>query len=515
MHAPARPYVMASAALAAVGAIAVTPIAPHLPEIRSASPAVSLVDSSSLMNVPLNLLYDLVNVPANELHAIQFFTDNLFMAGPWFVVSPTNLWGVDPGDPTHFMSVTNFLVPFPALSGMNAPETDFDGGLGQQLWGFMAAELPTSAGCDALACQPELPVSPVTGMSGIDFWAWLPEILQRGATQDALFPLFANWINVPFNDLVNGYYFNPAFDGSSEPAAPGGGAVNSFDGWSSTTGLLGGQGIPGTTSVDGVNYMPWSGETYTLQPLVPFENFFNSLMAPPPTDGLGGTGIDPLYADPTEIGRIFQAFLAGNMMFDPFTPGSPFCQGTCSNITDYPALIQDINNAWPGNPVIQEWLNDYANGTANVPSAEQIANSIALLQNNSFWDFQNPSPPDNLNPYAGDAQFFHDLWQSMGFTVPDLNTTPYDPAGHADAAAAAAASINPTTMLNTDTNLAADIGTLGTLVGMSDISAFLSQLTADLTAQLQADLTAMLASVSGDLPADIASQLSTDLLTLF
>lgn len=502
MHAPARPYVMASAALAAVGAIAVTPIAPHLPEIRSASPAVSLVDSSSLMNVPLNLFYDFVNIPANELHAIQFFTDNLFMAGPWFVVSPTNLWGVDPGDPTHFMSVTNFLVPFPALSGMNAPETDFTGGLGQQLWGFMAAELPTSASCDALACQPELPVSPVTGMSGIDFWAWLPEMLQRGTTQDELFPLFANWINVPFNDLLNGYTFNPSFDGSTDPS----GAVHPFTGW----GIMEG-GIPGTGPGDA---MPWSGLTYTFEPWVPFENFFNSLMAAPPTDGIGGTGIDSLYADPTEIARIFQAFAAGNMMFDPFTPGSPFCPGQCSSVTDYPQLIQDINNSWPGNPVIQEWLTAYGNGTANVPTEAQIQNSIALLQDKSFWDFQNPSPPDNINPYAGDAQFFHDLWQSMGFTVPDLNTTPYDPAGHADAAVAAA-SINPATALNADTNLASDIGTLGTLLGMSDISAFLSQLTADLTAQLQADLTAMLATVSADLPADIATQLSADLATLF
>src|ERR1700733_1480958 len=42
---------------------------------------------------------------------------SLFTSGPWFVVSNTNLWGVDPGDPSHFMSVTIFLVPFEGLSG--------------------------------------------------------------------------------------------------------------------------------------------------------------------------------------------------------------------------------------------------------------------------------------------------------------------------------------------------------------------------------------------------------------
>ena len=47
------------------------------------------------------------------------------------------------------MSVANSLVPFEGLSGINAPETDFDGGLGQQLWGLVAATLPTSSNCEA------------------------------------------------------------------------------------------------------------------------------------------------------------------------------------------------------------------------------------------------------------------------------------------------------------------------------------------------------------------------------
>jgi hypothetical protein len=66
------------------------------------------------------------------------------------------------------MSVANSLVPFEGLSGINAPETDFDGGLGQQLWGLVAATLPTSSGCDAFDYLPVSPTSPVTGISGID-----------------------------------------------------------------------------------------------------------------------------------------------------------------------------------------------------------------------------------------------------------------------------------------------------------------------------------------------------------
>ena len=78
--------------------------------------------------------------------------------------------------------------------------------------------------------------------------------------------------------------------------------------------------------------MPWSGETYTFEPWVPFENFFNSLLATPSTSGLDGTGIDPIYADPTEIMQTFQAFLAGLTFFDPFTPGSPFCPGSAPRL---------------------------------------------------------------------------------------------------------------------------------------------------------------------------------------
>jgi hypothetical protein len=383
--------------------------------------ATQLVDAESLANVPLNLFYDLINIPANELYATQFFTDNLFMAGPWFVVSPTNLWGVDPGDPTHFMSVVNFAVPFPALSGMNSPETDFSAGLGQQLWGFVASELPTNSGCAEASCLPLEPSSPITGLQGVDFYIWLNQILSG----QEKFPLFNNWLDAQY---TNGqYFFNPSADGSTDPTnSVASGLVHPFQGWSSASDpLLGGQGIPGTGPGDA---MPWSGETYTFQPWVPFENFFNSLMAAPPTTGLDGTGIDPIYADPTQIAQTLQAFAAGLMFFDPFTPGSPFCPGECTSVTsaglDYPNLIKDIGNMMPGNPVINEWLTAYANGTANVPSEATIQNSIALLQNHNFWDFQDAPYVGNNAPGTFDlatlAPEFHQFWTELGFTVPPL-----------------------------------------------------------------------------------------------
>jgi hypothetical protein len=498
MQAASRPYALAAAAaLAASSVVASAPIASRVPDLPIVKQAVQLVDTGSLLNVPLNLMYDLINIPANELYATQFFTDNLFMAGPWFVVSPTNLWGVDPGDPTHFMSVVNFALPFPALSGMNSPETDFTGGLGQQLWGLVATELPTSSGCDAAGCAPLEPESPITGLTGVDFYAWLGQIL----TGQEKFPLFDTWFQN--GNLFGSYYFNPSLDAQTDPS----GSVSPFLGWSSPTDpLLGGQGIPGTGAGDA---MPWSGETYTFQPWVPVENFINSLMATPSTTGLFGTGIDPIYGNLTEIAQTLQAFAAGSMMFDPFTPGSPFCPGECTAVTsaglDYPALIKDIGNLMPGNPVINEWLTAYANGTANVPSEATIQNSIALLQNQNFWDFANPAYLGQNTPGTFDlatlAPEFHQFWTDLGFTVPPLADSSSYPA-------AAASSLDPNA-------LSTDMGALTAALGTTSLSDLLSTLTTDLTTQLQADLSTMLASLAADLPANFASTLPADLLTSF
>jgi hypothetical protein len=503
MHAAKRPYVLAAAALAATSLVAVTPttsqVALQAGKLPVRSYDTQLVDAGeSLLNVPINLFDDLINIPANELYATQFFSDNLLMAGPWFVVGPTNLWGVDPGDPTHFMSVTNFLVPFPELSGMDAPETDFSAGLGQQLWGLVASELPTNASCDEAACIPFEPASPVTGISGVDFYAWL------GATLSGQekFGLFDNWFN-PTYSSDGSYYFNPDNPGSVDPSAtsPGGdgllpagtevatGQVYPFEGWSGistagqvngTGGLLGGEGIPGTTGAapDGAGYyMPWSGDTYQFSPQTPFENFFNSLMEAPSTTGLGGTGIDPIYGDPTEIAQTFQAFDAGLLMFDPITPGSPFCPGECTAITadglNYPSLITDINNMTPGgNPVINEWLADYtgttvngvapSDGGANVPSEATIQQSIDLLQNHNYWDFGNPPYTGENTPGNPDLGAvypeFQQFWNELGF-----NTTnaPFDPTTSLDALVNAFSSAQ----------LTADFAALGTAFDPTQLAA--------------------------------------------
>jgi hypothetical protein len=169
MHAALRPYVTAGVALVGSSVIAVTPIAPSQPDIRAASTAVSLA-ADSIANIPANLLIALANVPYNFLTAlgngnvnlgsqpnsgfsfqpgtqgitltqpagnVVGLTANLNYAGNWWVYSPTNVLGTDPGDVSRYQALMNVLVPFPALS---VP-------LGNILTTILASQLPMNAGC--------------------------------------------------------------------------------------------------------------------------------------------------------------------------------------------------------------------------------------------------------------------------------------------------------------------------------------------------------------------------------
>ncbi|HEU0191752.1 MAG TPA: hypothetical protein VFR17_10875 [Mycobacterium sp.] len=454
-----RQYAKA-AALAAAGVVAVAPLAPVTPWTSAKSAvqrAVQLVAGDSLLNVPLNLFYDSVNVPYYELEATDFFARSLFNSGPWFVVGPTNLWGVDPGDPSHFQSTVNFLVPNPVLSGMEsnelagltAPDGEVvpGGGLGQMLWEIMAAALPTSSGCDTQTCTPLVPESPVTGITNVDFFLWLSKVMSG----QEKFPLFDSWFKVGFDQLAKGFYFNPQLDAMTDPS--GIAYSTPADGlFPNLQTIPGTQGTTDETSPtdpgdapspiplqDGTILptapMPWSGYTFTMDPSQPFQNFFNSLMAPPPTDGLFGTGI--LLPTFEQIGRTLQSIIAGSMFFDPLTPGSPFCPGECTFVTDsntdYPDLIKDINNLWPGNTLIENWVNNY-DATPdylgdNVPTEASIQQAIYLLQNIGFYDTDVTRVPNDWNLSGVNldslAPEFYKFWTDLGFKLPPLTDEHY------------------------------------------------------------------------------------------
>lgn len=326
------------------GVVTVTP-ATQAPEIRVVDTEVRLTaDAASLANIPMNLIYAIANVPYNEVMAFDKLARSLFFTGNWFVGSSTNIWGSDPADPGHYESVLDILVPYPALSGP----------AGHQLAMWAAAEIPVNAACGALTCPPLVPLQPITGITMIDKTIWTAAILLGYP-----FPLLNNFFQVPLSELLSGYTFGNVVN----PAGP----VNSGYGFEGT--------IPGP---NGEPLMPWSGTTFTLNPLAGWINFFNSLMATPPSlaDGIK-------IASALDISQTLAAVLAGLVInFNPFVPGSPFCPGECAlpaSLTTE-AIVRNILAWSPGNPLIEQWLTDTANGTANGPTQEQIDAAKGVLQ---------------------------------------------------------------------------------------------------------------------------------------
>jgi hypothetical protein len=379
--------------------------------LRVASADVRLAAAANMLNVPVNLLIDLINAPYNELQAVDFAAKSLFFSGPWMVVSATNIWGVDPGDPSHFQATVNLALPFPALSGLGLDQND-PNGLGQQLWHTIAALLPVDKSCDAEGCTPQVPTSPITGVAGIDSLIWIGALL-TGTLQ---LPLTSQWFTAQaFNELLTtGWTYDAQHPGYVDPSGPAYPIYFNPDG----TPLF-----PGTElGPNGENLLPWHDTTFTLNPFTPVQNYLNHLMADPSTN--------PIQLPTFEqLGRAIQSFAAAVVMaFDPFTPGSPFCPGSCSWVTDlhldYPDLVKGIGALWPGNTTIDTWVAAYDNGTANVPTQAQIDRSIQILQQRDFWDFQNPSPPASYSPVfnlSSLAANFHKMWTDFGFNPPPLN----------------------------------------------------------------------------------------------
>jgi hypothetical protein len=390
MQAVSRTYVLVGAMLAATGAIAVTPFTarPARPPVISAE--IRLVDAGdSILNIPANLLYDIVNIPANEVQGLDTVADSLFFNDNIFVTSAANIFGVDPGDPGHVAAIDSLIAPFPAFD-------DGLGGLDYQLTGLLASELPISASCAVTTCYPIVPPDVITGITGID-----RDIGFGNALFSPDFALFRNFFAVPItgpDSLLSGYTFDPTADGSVDPAGPVYSGFGFEDG--DPNFFLGGTvdpvtGAPAYDPTTGVfdpnaTEVPWAGHTYTFDLLQPFENFYNSLLETPSTDGLFGTGIESFGL--TDVVQALQADAAAFVVtFNPFEPGSPVCPGACEAFGSEGPLgvtlpiVQDINALTPGgNPIINEWLTAVAGGYANVPTQTDIDYTVGLLDTGLF-----------------------------------------------------------------------------------------------------------------------------------
>ena len=93
--------------------------------------------------------------------------------------------------------------------------------------------------------------------------------------------------------------------------------------------MLSGFGFDGTTGTGGTaGLMPWDGVTFKLNLLGPFEDFWNSLLASPGSDGLANA--TPEIPTLTEVTQSFQNLAAGMVIaFDPYVEGSPACAALC------------------------------------------------------------------------------------------------------------------------------------------------------------------------------------------
>ena len=558
MQAASRAYVLAAAAVAATSAVVLTPAAPKASQVPVRSMQTRLVDFT---DVPINAFDDVVNIPYNEIAGIDVLGNSLLFSGDWWVPSATNIWGTDPGDIGHYMGILDTLLPFaPQISGLGQPEIsptlDSTGmaGLAQQISLLAAAELPTSASCDAQACAPMTPPEVITGNTGFDRDIGFLEALSGHGT-DANgdpFSLFSNWLQVPLSDLTSGNFtFTPANDPGLIDPSP--------DLGPNAPGVTGSLGFDGTTGVNGTgtgDYMPWAGDTFKLNLLGPFESYYNSFFNAP-TGGIDGTGVQ--IPTGTELIDAFQNLTAGSVVaFDPFVAGSPACPALC----DIPAgttqldLLKDVLALDPSNTSLATYVTDFAvQNNATIP---EINDAVALLQTGSY----NFSPTElaqidtalgNINPelpalYTNegiltDPNYLTYLSDptAAGITNPsgqlvgeyggynymlvgedlvklfqDAGTTPVDPTLSAD--------LNTVV---TDFAFPGDPTALAALLGESAASSAGAAtdptgLTADLTTLLAGlgtgagseGLSQLLTDVSTQFAADFGPQLATDLATL-
>lgn len=278
-----RPAAIANVMLVAAGLITASPATPEIPTSRV---AVQLTADGDLANVPLNLLYAIINVPANALKAIDAFAYSQFFSGPWLVPSETNIWGIDLGDPQRIQALVDMLVPIPALSKP----------LGEQLIGFLQAEMPTHTACDTMFCS-------------LDGWM----------------ALLQGYGRVPISELRSGYTFPTEGPTITDPH----GAVD------------GALGFPGTAiGSDGSDVYPWAGTTFTLDLGKPWADFWTSLTADPSDH--------PLVSMPNVFQVLIDLATSWYVMLNPFLPGGtyipafPWLDTDAPAAADFSALVDGV-----------------------------------------------------------------------------------------------------------------------------------------------------------------------------
>ncbi len=145
MQVASRPYVLAAAALAAVSTVIVTPVLAHQIPLAVRSIETKLVDAGDVGNIPVNLFNDILNIPYNELEGggLATVANSFLFTGSWWVPSSSNIWGVDPGDPTHVALIDDF-IPFSAFTeGFTNSAGVYEPGLNYEFAGLVGRRAPS------------------------------------------------------------------------------------------------------------------------------------------------------------------------------------------------------------------------------------------------------------------------------------------------------------------------------------------------------------------------------------
>jgi hypothetical protein len=285
----ARAYLAAGVAMAGVSVLAVNP-AVQSSTTSQVEREVRLA-ADSIANVPINLAIDIINVPANELTALNNWSDALQAGDSWFLKTPTNVWGWDPGNPPMLEAAVAVLVPFPVISGNGGLPAGIDvnnpahitagnsilggsaepGTLGYILNVIVAAETPMHEGC--------------------------------GFTCGDLLGAADGYFKVPIADILDGYTFPVISNPNQDPNNP---------------------------------YPPaWSGATVPpIDPTEPFTNFLTSLTKDPSENPVQSVSLqDALHT----LQRLNDS---ATLAFNPYFPGSYFIEGAPTYDAD--VLIQGI-----------------------------------------------------------------------------------------------------------------------------------------------------------------------------
>lgn len=261
MPAAVRSYLTAGVALVGASVISATPVVPNLAaaeqQVRSVQADVELT-AQSVANIGPNLVNMFLNMPQAHVDAVNYWADSWVQSGNWWVYSQDNILGWDRANPAMAWSMTDLLLPIPALSKP----------YGRHVQWWMAANLPMHDGCSGL---PPCPNSEdmLNSMFRVGAWEFY------------------------FGD---GYTFGPdGYTPEYEPVGPG----ESYWGYE-----YGEYGDP----------VPWYGQTVKLDPLEGWKSLMDYLMDDPEEVTI------PTFAESLAGYMKFMATLV--TMYNPFVPQS-------------------------------------------------------------------------------------------------------------------------------------------------------------------------------------------------